>query len=195
MLTETRSGEWSPGLTAEAQETLFQIARDTLEWCVDARQGSFLFEDYVLAEALRKRMATFVTLKAGEQLRGCIGSLSPLAALFESVHDNAVNAALHDSRFRPIRREEVAGLSIHVSLLSPIVLLESIDGFKLGEHGIIIEKGRQCAVYLPEVAREQNWTREETLVSLSQKAGLPPDAWESGAQFRVFSSVVLAESL
>jgi AMMECR1 domain-containing protein len=49
------------------------------------------------------------------------------------------------------------------------------------------------AVFLPEVAIEQKWTKEETLSYLSRKAGLSTDAWREGAKFKVFSSVVLAE--
>ena len=55
-----------------------------------------------------------------------------------------------------------------------------------------MEKGFHRAVYLPEVAPEQGWTKEETLSSLSMKAGMGPDDWRKGARFKVFSSVVLA---
>ena len=138
-------------------------------------------------------MATFVTLKMGGMLRGCIGSLEPVAKLYESVHDNAVNAALKDPRFRPVSAGELPPLDVHISVLSPIVEIDSLDAFKLGEHGIILEKGRHRAVYLPEVAPEQGWSVDETLSSLSQKAGLSADAWRTNTSFSVFSSVVLAQ--
>jgi AMMECR1 domain-containing protein len=81
---------------------------------------------------------------------------------------------------------------VDVSVLSPIRDLASIDDFKIGQQGIILQKGRYRAVYLPDVAPEQGWTVEETMASLSQKAGLPSDAWREGAQFKVFESVVLS---
>jgi AmmeMemoRadiSam system protein A len=191
-IREARSGDWTPGLSEAEQVTLFRIARETLVWCTAQDSTAFDVERYDITERLRVPFATFVTLKAGGHLRGCIGSLEPIAPLFESVHDNALNAALRDPRFRPVRSDEVPGLEIHVSILSPIVSIASPDDFKLGEHGIILEKGHHRAVYLPEVAVEQGWTREETLTSLSQKAGLPGSGWRSGAGFSVFSSVVLA---
>ncbi|MCA1808129.1 MAG: AMMECR1 family protein, partial [Lentisphaerae bacterium] len=79
-----------------------------------------------------------------------------------------------------------------ISILSPIEPLADPADFKLGQQGIILERGRQRAVFLPEVALEQNWTREQTLSFLSRKAGLPPDAWRQGATFKVFESVVLS---
>ncbi len=188
---EIRSGAWSPNLTEDERATLFAIAADTLAWCVGGRKGAFDKGVYELTETLKVPMATFVTLKIKGRLRGCIGSLAPAAPLYESVHDNAINASLNDYRFRPVRPEELKEIDVHISILSPIVDIASIDEFKLGEHGIILRKGMSRAVYLPEVAVEQKWTVEQTLSSLSQKAGLPPDAWREGATFQVFSSVVL----
>ena len=190
---ETRSGEWSPALTAEEKETLFAIATDTLAWCVAGRKGTFDKQAYTLTPELKVPMATFVTLKIEGQLRGCIGSLAPAAPLYESVHDNAINASLNDYRFRPVTAAELKRIDVHISILSPIVDIASIDDFKIGEHGIVLRKGMQRAVYLPEVALEQKWTVEQTLSSLSQKAGMPPDAWREGTSFQVFSSVVLAQ--
>lgn len=190
---EQRSGQWSPGLTAAEQATVFAIARDTLKWCVEGGRGRFDFSPYTLTPRLRQDMATFVTLKIGGHLRGCIGSLAPVAPLYESVQDNAVNAALRDPRFMPVQPDELARIEVDVSILSPIRDIASVAEFKLGQMGIILEKGRHRAVYLPEVAIEQGWTVEETLSSLSQKAGLAPDAWREGAKFKVFESVVLSE--
>ncbi len=190
---EVRSGEWTPELSEEEKATIFAIASDTLEWCVSGQKKAFSFENYVLTDKLKIDMATFVTLKIGERLRGCIGSLTPVAPLYKSVHDNAINAALRDPRFRSVSMDELPKIKVHISILSPIKPIESLDEFKLGEHGIIIEKGFNRAVYLPEVAPEQGWNVEQTLSSLSQKAGLPSDGWRSGASFKVFSSVVLSK--
>lgn len=190
---EHKSGEWTPSLTEVERETVFAIALDSLEWCVTGGKGEFSFEKYQLTDKLKEPTHTFVTLKIRDMLRGCIGSLPPWPAkpLYQSVHDNAVNAALQDPRFRPVKPDELPKLEVHVSLLSPAKDIKSINEFNLGEHGIILEKGRARSVYLPEVAVEQGWTKEETLNSLSEKAGLPADAWKEGAKFRVYSSVVL----
>jgi AmmeMemoRadiSam system protein A len=190
-ISETRSGEWTPNLNDAERATLFAIARDTLDWCVHGSRDPFSFQKYAITDRLRKEMATFVTLKRHGMLRGCIGSLAPTEALYRSIHDNAVSAALRDFRFRPVKPEELKDLDVHLSILSPIVGIPSVDQFKIGEHGIIVEKGRFRAVFLPEVAVEQKWTKEETLGHLSEKAGMDRDGWRQGARFKVFSSVAL----
>jgi len=190
-ILEHKSGAWNPGLSEKEKSTLFAIAQDTLKWCVERKGGKFPMEKYELTPKLKTDMATFVTLKIKGELRGCIGSLAPTEALYMSVHHNAVNAALHDYRFNPVSREELASISVDVSILSPIREIPSLDEFKLGQQGIILGKGMNRAVFLPEVALEQKWTKEETLTHLALKAGLEPDAWKSGARFQVFESVVL----
>jgi len=186
------SGQWTPGLTDEEKETLFDIATDTLDWCVNKRPGPFLFDKYTITDKMKEDTATFVTLKIRGMLRGCIGSLMPVAPLHKSVHDNAINASMRDHRFRQVSSSELEQIDVHISVLSPIGPIDSVDEFMIGEHGIILEKGMYRAVYLPEVAVEQGWTKEETLTSLSRKAGMSGDAWRSGTKFKVFSSVVLS---
>jgi len=191
-ISEHCSGAWSPGLTDEEKATLFALAKDTLAWCVSKRKESFPIESYTITPKLKVNTATFVTLKIRGDLRGCIGSLVPVEPLYLSVHHNAVNAAMHDPRFSPVRSAELPEITVDVSVLSPIRDIPGLDAFKLGQHGIILGMGQARAVFLPEVATEQGWTKEETLAYLSQKAGLSADAWRKGAKFQVFESVVLS---
>ncbi|MDD5676510.1 MAG: AmmeMemoRadiSam system protein A [Kiritimatiellae bacterium] len=191
-ISEHRSGTWTPDLTGEEKATLFAIAKDTLAWCVSRKKGAFPIESYTITPKLKVDTATFVTLKINGDLRGCIGSLAPVEPLYLSVHHNAVNAALHDYRFTPVQSAELPNITVDVSILSPIRNIPDLDAFKLGQHGIILSKGMARAVFLPEVATEQGWTKEETLSYLSRKAGLSADAWRQGAQFQVFESVVLS---
>ena len=83
---------------------------------------------------------------------------------------------------------ELKDLEVEVSVLTPPRPIASWEEFRVGEHGIILSKGGRRAVFLPEVAVEQGWTREETLSHLARKAGLPADAWREGASFAVFTS-------
>ena len=192
-MKERRSGSWTPGLREAEKKTVFAIANETLKWCVGGGKGAFDFGKYEITPLLNKDAATFVTLKIQGDLRGCIGSLAPVESLYRSVHHNAVNAALRDPRFSPVQAGELLHIEVDVSVLSPIRDIPSLADFKIGQQGIILEKGRYRAVYLPEVATEQGWTVEETLSSLSMKAGLPPDGWREGASFKIFESVVLSQ--
>lgn len=191
-IVEHCSGSWNPGLSDKEKATLFAIAKDTLEWCVNNKGGKFGIEKYELTPKLKTDMATFVTLKIRGELRGCIGSLAPTEPLYLSVYHNAVNAAMHDYRFQPVGKAELPAIAVDVSILSPIRDIPSLDDFKLGQQGIILGKGIARAVFLPEVALEQKWTKEETLTHLALKAGLEGDAWKKGARFQVFESVVLS---
>ena len=193
-IVEHRGGTWSPALTDPEKTTLFAIAKDTLSGCVNKRRdGAFPLAAYTLTSKLKADTATFVTLKINGELRGCIGSLAPVEALYQSVRHNAINAALEDPRFNPVQPAELPSITVDVSILSPIRPIASLDEFVIGQHGIILSQGRHRAVFLPEVAVEQRWNKEQTLSCLSQKAGLARDAWQSGASFEVFESVVLSE--
>lgn len=188
---KTRSTEWSPGLSEAEQAELLAIAGQTLAACCNGREVDL--ESFALTPALRLRLATFVTLKLHGLLRGCIGSLEAEAPLYRSVHENTVRAACHDPRFPPVGVAELPLLALSVSILSPSEPIANAAGFLPGAHGVILTCRGRRAVFLPEVASEQGWTREQTLGALSEKAGLPREAWRQ-ARLAVFHTVVLQRS-
>lgn len=141
-----------------------------------------------LPTGLKAPAGAFVTLKRHGDLRGCIGSIEPREPLYRAVLENGDNAARHDPRFRPVQASELKDLDVEVSVLTPPRPIAGWEEFRVGEQGIILSKGGRRAVFLPEVAVEQGWTREETLTHLARKAGLPADAWRDGASLAVFTS-------
>jgi MEMO1 family protein len=184
-----------PAAAAPTDEQLKQLHRlanlavaDAVLPASDARTAARDAVVAALPESLRARAGAFVTLKRHGDLRGCIGTIEPIMPLYEAVLDNGDHAARRDPRFLPVRPAELADLEVEVSVLSPQRPIASWEAFRIGEEGIILSKNGQRAVFLPEVATEQGWTREETLTYLSRKAGLPPDAWRSGADFAVFTT-------
>lgn len=192
-IVERRSGSWSAELTDGERATLFAIVQAALDQAAHGRRTPFDEGGLDLTPRLKAEAATFVTLTLGGRLRGCIGSLAPVEPLYRSVCHHAIQAALHDPRFPPLTPAERERVRVAISILSPIRDATSWQEFAIGRHGIILTKQGRRAVYLPEVALEQGWTVEETLSSLSEKAGLPADAWREGATFQVFESVVLTE--
>lgn len=195
-LTEKRSGSWSPGLNEAERLVLFGIARDTLEWSVRGRAAPFDWGRYALTPRLKTKSATFVTFRNGGRLRGCMGTLDANEPMAVSVHRSAANAA-SDSRFMfdPIEVEELPAILTDVSILSPREPIGSPADFREGVHGICLSKRGHSAVYLPEVASEQGWTREQTLASLCEKAGLAPADWMDDARLAIFYSVVISNAL
>ncbi|KAI0104710.1 AMMECR1 domain-containing protein [Nemania sp. FL0031] len=120
---------------------------------------------------------TWNTVSAGSghtSLRGCIGTFEA-QELDEGLSSYAVTSAIHDTRFDPISKREVPSLEVAVTLLTDFEDCDDAMDWELGTHGIrisFVDRGRRYgATYLPDVAPEQGWTKEETLVSLMRKAG------------------------
>jgi hypothetical protein len=147
----------------------------------------------VITPAMREPGAAFVTLKeerAGRlELRGCVGAIAAVEPLLESVIHGAVNAALHDARFTPVTADELPRLALSISVLTPPRKVSGAEAIVIGRHGVLLEKGRNKAVFLPQVATEQGWGTAELLTHLALKAGLPRDGWK-GAELSVFEAEV-----
>lgn len=137
---------------------------------------------------VREPAGAFVTLRRDGRLRGCIGYIAPIKAVWQAVLDNAEAAALRDNRFRPVEPAELDSLDVEVSVLTDPVPIPDWTAFEVGRHGIVLVKGARRAVFLPDVAVDQGWDREQTLAQLARKAGLPADGWRDGAQFFVFTN-------
>lgn len=182
-------------LTPSEKSTLLRLARDTIEQYVGKhKKPDPLGGGYEITPALRRHRGAFVTLKEGGTLRGCIGYIQPIEPLYETVQQNAVNAATRDSRFSPMKPDELSSIEIEISALTPHEPVSSYRDIVLGRHGILLKKGSHQAVFLPQVALEQGWDLPETLRHLSLKADLPADAWQDPQiEFRVFSAEVFHE--
>ncbi len=193
--TSRESAAGEAALTSAEKATLLRLARDTVEGYVkdrktpDPRGGP-----YAITPALREHRGAFVTLKAHGKLRGCIGYIQPIEPLYEAVQQNAINAATRDSRFRPVKTDELSTIEIEISVLTPPAPVSSYQDIVPGRHGIILKKGSHQAVFLPQVAPEQGWDLPETLRHLSLKAGLSGDDWrDPDTEFLVFTAEVIEE--
>ncbi len=144
--------------------------------------------------AVQEFRGVFVTLKKFGNLRGCIGRLIPEAPLGQLVGAMAIQSALNDTRFRPVTIDEVKDIEIELSVLTPMKSVPSAEDIVVGRDGVLLQKGRAGAVFLPQVATEQGWSREEMLDQLCMKAGLAKGSWRTGAEFQTFQAIVFHES-
>ena len=142
----------------------------------------------------------FVTLnhrgkKPGDpdRLRACMGVIEAKQPLEDAVVQAAVWAA-RDPRFPLLTAGELGGLEIEVSVLSPAHPVAGPEAIVVGTHGVVLEKGGRRALFLPQVAVEQNWDRTTMLDHLARKAGLPANGWREGARFQVFTAQVFGEA-
>ena len=168
------------GLAEAEQQTLLRIARDAVTRFLD---GAGVLEldpaTYDLTPALKAPGAAFVTLKNKGNLRGCIGHITAVEPLCQSVVRNACNAC-QDPRFRmePITKAEAKELTVEISVLSPTRRLTDVEAIVIGRDGLIMARGDRRGVFLPQVPIEQGWDRTEYLTHLCGKAGLPVGAWK-----------------
>jgi AmmeMemoRadiSam system protein A len=134
-----------------------------------------------------------VTLKEDGELRGCIGDFYSEGPLSETVREMAEEAAVRDSRFHPVTRDELGRIKVEVSVLSPLTRVASINDIQVGKHGLYIMKDGCAGVLLPQVPVEYGWDREAFLSETCQKAGLPQDAWQHGATLEAFSAEIFRD--
>lgn len=126
-----------------------------------------------------ERRGCFVTLTNHGQLRGCIGTFQPDRPLGETIVEMAT-AAARDPRFYNdrITADELADLTVEVSVLSPLRQTDQPEKLEVGTHGIYVTAPGGTGCFLPEVATEMGWSAEQFLSHCCQgKAGLDPDAW------------------
>ena len=179
-------------LTEAHKKRLVEIARTTLDTFVKTRKTLDLDEKDA---RLLQEEGAFVTLTKQGNLRGCIGHIIGEGPLFKTVRDMAVAAASEDPRFSPVTPGELKDIHVEVSVLSRPRPIKDADEIVLGTHGVIVRRGVQGGVFLPQVATETGWTKDRFLEELcSQKAGLPPDCWKDPAtRLEVFTAEVFGE--
>ena len=148
--------------------------------------------DYKVAgsESLTHERGAFVTLKKNGALRGCIGYSSALKPLALTVRDVAAYAAVEDTRFAPVTPPELGELEYEISVLSPLRRVLDVNEIQVGRDGLVMKKGDQEGLLLPQVAPEQHWDRMKLLEQTCLKAGLAPDAWQD-ADTEIFAFTAL----
>jgi len=176
--------EYSP----EERRALLRLAHESIEAALHQRQLDLT----PLTEHLAEPRGAFTTLHIGERLRGCIGYVLANQPLYRTVAETARSAAFDDPRFEPVTLEEAPYLRVEISVLSVLRPIAPTD-VMVGKHGLVVMQGGRRGLLLPQVPREWDWNRETFLSQTCMKAGLPPDAWQHGAQLQAFTAEVFGE--
>ena len=179
-------------LNKEQEKKLLQIARETLELFIKEKKTLDVLEN---DPVLNKELGAFVTIHKNGELRGCIGNIIGQGPLCLTIRDMAIESSTEDPRFSPVTAGELPDIDIEISVLSEMKKIEDPDVIEIGKHGVLVKKGFQSGVYLPQVGAETGWSRDEFMTSLcAHKAGLPPDAWKTGAcDIYIFTAHVFSE--
>ena len=178
-------------LSEDEKRMLKEIAltsiKDSLNGKEIAVANSSLF---TLHSSLKRKCGAFVSLHKHGRLRGCIGHFGEDVPLNEIVAEMARAAAFEDPRFMPVAADELSDIDIEISVLTPMRRIQSLDEFELHRHGIYIRRGYRSGTYLPQVADEVNWTKEEFVSHCAHdKAGIGWDGWRD-AELYVYEAIV-----
>lgn len=179
-------------ITPIDEKTLLSFARKTIECRLNKKELPQLNAD-TLSEAVKSSCGAFVTLTKNEKLRGCIGRFLSEEPLYKVVQQMALAAAFEDTRFSPVRINELNEIEIEISVLTPLKRIHSPDEFEFGKQGIYMIKGRNSGTFLPQVAAETNWSKEEFLGHCARdKAGIGWDGWKD-ADLYTYEALVFSE--
>jgi len=143
--------------------------------------------------ALERPRGVFVTLRTRGALRGCIGQMQPDRPLRVLVGSMALAAAFEDPRFEKVKPGELKDIEVEISILTPFKEVAGPQAIVVGRDGVLLQKDRRSAVFLPQVATEEHWTRDEMLDNLCLKGGMAAGCWRSGARMSTFQADVFKE--
>jgi AmmeMemoRadiSam system protein A len=177
--------------TKKQEHTLISIAEWSIHDYLTTGKRRKLPEKFELDPLLRSKRGVFVSVYVNRDLRGCIGTFSESEPLYENVHQMALQAALEDNRFRPIKEDELDDLKVEISVLTPRVKIEGPEEIEIGKHGVYLIHGIRRATLLPQVAVQQNYTPVEFLESCAKnKLGISRDSWKK-AELYVYEAIVI----
>jgi AmmeMemoRadiSam system protein A len=190
LLRAQGKGEGDGGLNDADRKMLLKLARETLRRLLFTETSPRLRE---LPPRLVRPQGLFVTLKKKGELRGCIGRITTEEPLAVLVARMAYEAAFKDPRFSPLEPAELEAVSIEISLLTPPAPVAHASDIVLGRDGVILHRGGKGAVFLPQVATETGWGREQFLDQLCRKASMEAGCWRAGTTLFTFQAEVFKE--
>ncbi|MBI3892305.1 MAG: AmmeMemoRadiSam system protein A [Candidatus Wallbacteria bacterium] len=187
----SRADSLTGDLTTAERVELLRLARSSLESAV---QGLKRPPGPTGMPSLEEHRGAFVTLTSGGELRGCIGFIRGSKPVWQAVSQMAVQAGLHDPRFRPVSTDELESLRYEISVLTPLEKVADVSAIQVGRHGLMIVMGFHSGLLLPQVASEYGWDRETFLDQTCLKAGLSAGSWRQGVDIYSFSAQVFSEA-
>jgi hypothetical protein len=185
-----REPPYSDSFSEPERRALLTFARESMSRAV-LTQTAPLARGF--GENLDQKRGVFVTLKKHGELRGCIGQTEPVMPLSQAVGAMAIRAAFFDPRFQPVSARELPEIEIEISVLTRLKPVSQAADIVVGRDGVLLTKGKESALFLPQVAVEQHWGLAAMLDNLCRKAGLEDACWREGARFSTFRAISFGE--
>ncbi len=177
----------------------FNLSNDSKKFLIELARKSIITKSPYktpenIPDELNFKSGCFVTLHKNGNLRGCIGNFREIF-IVENIYNMAQEAAYADPRFQPLQKEEFNEIEIEISVLSPMIKIDTIKDIKVGRDGLYIRKGFLSGVLLPQVAIEYNWDKLTFLAHTCLKAGLNSNCWkEEDTEIYRFEALVFSEN-
>ena len=181
-------------ITTEEQKILLKEARESITAKLEKREP--VWQQIEDGSNIDTPCGAFVSLhmQPGHNLRGCIGRMTANLPLIETVRLMAKEAAFGDPRFPPLKKDELSGLHIEISALSPMSPCPDHRQVKVGIHGLMLTGRGRSGVLLPQVPVEQGWNLNEYLDYICVKSGLPSGSYNAAdTQLYTFTAIVFGE--
>ena len=174
---------WCESIAEADKKVLLDLARHAISRFIATGEIPDA-KDKALPASLLENRGVFVSLHEEGELRGCIGHFEGDKPLWNIVQEMAIAAATRDHRFQPVTLKELKQIEIEISILSPLRKISSEKELILGKHGIYMQDGERAGTFLPQVATETGWTKEEFLGHCARdKAGIGWDGWKEAELF------------
>ena len=181
------AGEFS--LDEHEKKELLELAKLSL-YEITLHHKKLQIDETKISPKLKKHLGAFVTLNKNGNLRGCIGRFEPNEPLYKVIIDMAIASAIHDTRFKQVSKDELENIDIEISVLTPRKQIYYLDEISLGKNGIYIESGLKSGTYLPHVATQMNWSKQEFVDSCAyDKAHLTKEEYKR-AKFYTYDAIV-----
>jgi AmmeMemoRadiSam system protein A len=183
--------------TPEERKELVRIAREAVRGRANGKPEAAIEKiaaSGITTPRLLQHGGAFVTLYRSGELRGCLGYIESARSLKETVAEIAWKVAADDFRFYPVTEDELTGIHVEISVLSPLQKISDVQEIQIGKHGLLIEAGAYRGLLLPQVAEKYHWNREQFLEETCVKAGVPRDTWKKPtARIFIFSAEIIEE--
>jgi AmmeMemoRadiSam system protein A len=178
----------APEFSAEERSLLLHVAHDSILSALQGREISLDAPTPRLAE----HRGAFSSLYLRGELRGCVGYVLPACSLYRTVAETARAAAFNDNRFSPVTSQEAPEIEVELSILSRPQPIRA-EEIEIGRHGLLVSGRGRRGLLLPQVPVEHDWDVKTFLEQTCRKAGLPFDAWRTGAILQAFTAEVFGD--
>ena len=174
------------------KHTLLSIAEWSIQEYLLTGRRSPLPDKFDVSGILSEKMGAFVSVYVDQELRGCIGTFSESIPLYENIYQMAIQAATEDHRFKPLTSDDIAGMTVELSVLSKRQRIDGPEDIEIGKHGIYLINGFRRATLLPQVAVKNNFSPVDFLECCAEnKLGMNKDSWKE-SELYVYEAVVIS---